>query len=85
MRRLSPARRGRGIDQVRQELDVSERRACRVTGQHRSMQRRAPHGRADEDKLVTDWIEFASQYGRHLLRPDPCHHRGRVPHQSRNP
>ena len=43
---------------------MSERRACRVLGQHRSTQRRIPQGRADEDRLVADMIELARQYGR---------------------
>jgi hypothetical protein len=49
---------------VRQELDVSERRACRTFGQHRSTQRKVPQGRADERRLTDDIIELADQYGR---------------------
>ena len=40
-------------------LGVSERRACRVLGQHRSTQRHVPRGRADEERLVEDMIELA--------------------------
>jgi len=40
---------------VRQELGVSERRACRTLGQHRSTQRKVPHGRADEERLIEQW------------------------------
>ena len=47
---------------------VSERRAYRVLGQHRSTQRRRPRGRADEDRLVADMIELARQYGRYGYR-----------------
>ena len=47
---------------------MSERRACRVLGQHRSTQRRIPQGRADEDRLVADMIELARQYGRYGYR-----------------
>ena len=47
---------------------MSERRACRVLGQHRSTQRRIPQGRADEDRLVADMIELARQYGRYVYR-----------------
>ncbi len=47
---------------------VSERRACRVLGQHRSTQRRRPRGRADEDRLVADMIELARHYGRYGYR-----------------
>jgi transposase InsO family protein len=44
-------------------MKVSERRICRVLGQHRSTQRYQPHSREDEDRLVADMIELARQYG----------------------
>lgn len=47
---------------------LSERRACRVLGQHRSTQRKAPQGRADEERLTADIIELARQYGRYGYR-----------------
>ena len=62
---LSPARRRACIDRVRAELIVSERRACRVLRQHRSMQRKVPAGRADEDLLEADMIELTLQYGQY--------------------
>ncbi|WP_421854935.1 IS3 family transposase [Oricola sp.] len=65
---LSPARRRACIDRVRQTLGVSERRACRTLGQHRSTQRRLPRGRADEERLVADMIELTRQYGRYGYR-----------------
>ena len=65
---LSPARRRRCIEQVRDKLGISERRACRVLGQHRSTQRHIPHGREDEARLVADMIELARQYGRYGYR-----------------
>ncbi|WP_170533622.1 IS3 family transposase [Ruegeria atlantica] len=65
---LSPARRRACINHVRNQLNVSERRACRVLGQHRSTQRRVPQGRADEDRLVADMIELTRQYGRYGYR-----------------
>jgi transposase InsO family protein len=65
---LSPARRRACIDRVRAELNVSERRACRALGQHRSTQRKLPVGRADEDRLVADMIELTRQYGRYGYR-----------------
>jgi transposase InsO family protein len=49
-------------------LGVSERRACRVLGQHRTTQRRVARGRKDEDRLVADIIELARQYGRYGYR-----------------
>ncbi|WP_171230819.1 IS3 family transposase, partial [Ruegeria sp. HKCCA4008] len=65
---LSPARRRACINHVRNQLNVSERRACRVLGQHRSTQRRVPQGRADEDRLVADMVELTRQYGRYGYR-----------------
>ena len=50
------------------ELGVSERRACRTHGQHRSTQRKEPQGRADEKRLTDDIIELADQYGRYGYR-----------------
>ncbi|MDJ0630647.1 MAG: IS3 family transposase [Rhodobacter sp.] len=65
---LSPSRRRRCIDHVRQTLRVSERRACRTLGQHRSTQRKVPRGRPDEGRLTEDIIELARQYGRYGYR-----------------
>ena len=53
---------------MRGAFRVSERRACRVLGQHRSTQRHVPRGRADEARLVADMIELARQYGRYGYR-----------------
>ena len=47
---------------------MSERRACRALGQHRSTQRKVPQGRADEERLTEDIIELADQYGRYGYR-----------------
>ncbi|MGY6251461.1 IS3 family transposase [Bosea thiooxidans] len=65
---LSPARRRACIDHVRLALKVSERRVCRVLGQHRSTQRRIPHGREDEEKLIADIVELVRRYGRYGYR-----------------
>lgn len=53
---------------MRRVAGVSERRACRTLGQHRSTQRKIPHGRADEELLTGDIIELARQYGRYGYR-----------------
>jgi transposase InsO family protein len=45
-------------------MKVSERRVCRVLGQHRSTQRRIPAGRDDEEQLTADIIELARRHGR---------------------
>jgi len=61
-------------------MPVSERRVCRVLGQHRSTQRKAPRGADDEAALTEDVIAIARQYGRYgncrvtaLLRDVDCH------------
>ena len=56
------------MDHVRSELKLSERRVCRVLGQHRSTQRRTPSGRDDEERLTADIVELARQYGRYGYR-----------------
>jgi putative transposase len=50
------------------KLGISERLACRVLGQHRSTQRNAPKGRADEAALTADIVALASEYGRYGYR-----------------
>ncbi len=50
------------------KLAVSERRACRTLGQHRSTQRKVPKGRADEDALTRTIIALACEYGRYGYR-----------------
>ena len=47
---------------------MSERRVCRLLGQHRSTQRKEPRGRDDEERLTADIIELARQYGRYGYR-----------------
>lgn len=63
-----------------EELGVTERRACRVIGQHRSTQRK-PHTRRDDEDAVTIAItRLAERFGRYgyrritaLLRDDGWH------------
>ena len=50
------------------KFSVSERFACTVLGQHRSTQRKKPHGRPDEEALTADIIRLASRYGRYGYR-----------------
>jgi transposase InsO family protein len=50
------------------QFAVSERRACRLAGQSRSVQRYAPILRSDEDALTQDIITLAGQYGRYGYR-----------------
>ncbi|WP_418884164.1 IS3 family transposase [Allorhizobium ampelinum] len=65
---LSPARRRACVDHVTAELGVSERRACRVLGQHRSTQRKIAKTPADEAALTADITALALQYGRYGYR-----------------
>src|SRR5215207_4468772 len=60
-----PARRCACVEHIRSVLNISERRACRALGQHRSTQRKAPRGKEDEEQLTADLIELARQYGRY--------------------
>jgi len=53
---------------VKDELDVSERRACRVVGQHRSTQRRLPTPRSDQANLTQAVINLAEKFGRYGYR-----------------
>lgn len=56
------------MDHVTSELGISERRACRALGQHRSTQRKIPTTPDDEAALTADIIELARQYGRYGYR-----------------
>jgi len=49
-------------------LVVSERRVCRVLGQHRSTQSKIPRGANDEEALTDDIVALARQYGRYGYR-----------------
>ena len=53
---------------MKQSLNVSERRACRVLGQHRSTQRHTAKTADDEKALIKRTVELAEQYGRYGYR-----------------
>ena len=62
-----------------QKYGVSERRACAVLGQHRSIQRYKKLLRSNEAILIIDIVRLASQYGRYgyrritaLLKAEGC-------------
>jgi transposase InsO family protein len=61
-------RRRKAIETVKQRLKVSERRACRVLGQHRSTQRHTVKTADDEKTLIKRTVELAEQYGRYGYR-----------------
>ena len=50
------------------KLGVTERRACRALGQHRSTQRKVPTRPDDEAALTADIVALAVQYGRYGYR-----------------
>ena len=56
------------VAHICEELNVSERRACRVLGQARSTQRRRAIVRGDEDTLTQRIIQLATCYGRYGYR-----------------
>ena len=62
---LSAARRWGVVTHVAAKLDVSESLTCRVLGQHRSTQRKAPKAAYDEAALRTAIIDLARQHGRY--------------------
>ena len=53
---------------VQERLSVSERKACKVLGQHRSVQRCQPKPREGEASLTQAVIDLATQYGRYGYR-----------------
>jgi len=52
------------VRHLRETFGVSERRACRVLGQHRSTQRQRPKTREEEQRLVTRMLELVRQHPR---------------------
>jgi putative transposase len=56
------------VEHVREKLDVSERRVCRVIDQPRSTQRHLPEVREDEQRLRSEIVRLASRYGRYGYR-----------------
>jgi transposase InsO family protein len=56
------------VKHITAELRISERLACRVLGQHRSVQRSPPTAADDEAALTESIIDLARQYGRYGYR-----------------
>ena len=65
---MSPERRRRAVQGIREKYALSERQACRIVGQPRGTQRYTTVVRADEDALTRAIIALASQYGRYGYR-----------------
>ena len=62
---VTPDRRRRAVVVLQEPFGVSERRACRVVGQHRSTQRRCPRAEPAEDaKLRRRLRQFAREHPR---------------------
>jgi putative transposase len=53
---VTPNRRRVVVDELRDVFGVSQRRACRVTGQHRSVQRHTPAPPPDDEQRLRDWL-----------------------------
>lgn len=61
---MSPSRRRRAVQMLQDRLDMSQRRACRIVGQHRSTQRHTP-AEADRDRGMRRWLrDFAEVHPR---------------------
>jgi putative transposase len=74
---VSPARRRQAVAMLRDRLDVSERWACRVVGQHRSTERYEPKRADDDAALRVALRQFSADHPRwgyrrahHQLRQD---------------
>jgi len=56
------------VIRIQQNLGVSERRACRVLGQPRSVQRYHPQSSGEEEVLRANIVRLATNYGRYGYR-----------------
>jgi transposase InsO family protein len=56
------------VKAIQEGLHVSERRACLVLGQHRSVQRQVLKRKNNDEALVQAIVELASRYGRYGYR-----------------
>ena len=62
---MTPGRRRRAVGTLQERFGVSERRACRVAGQHRSTQRKQPLPPCDADqRLARRLREIAKEHPR---------------------
>lgn len=57
---VTPNRRRQAVQVLEDRFGVSQRRACRVVGQHRSTQRLGPPSRTAEDAQLTEWLRAFS-------------------------
>jgi putative transposase len=61
---VTAGQRRQAVRQVCERFGVSERRACRVLGQHRSTQRQQPKAREAEQRLVARMLELVRKHPR---------------------
>ncbi len=62
---MTPGRRRRAVGTLQERFGVSERRACRVAGQHRSTQRKQPQPpREGDQRLASRLREIAKEHPR---------------------
>ena len=66
---VSPAGRKEAVERLREQVDVSERRACQVLGQPRSTQRYPPRSR-DRDRKLVATVARVPRIGERLERVD---------------
>ena len=65
---MSPARKREAVTRLRDELGLSERRACRILSQPRASQRYQAQPREDEAALVRRMLELARKHPRYGYR-----------------
>ncbi len=66
---MTAEQRRQAVRLLQDQFGVSERRACRVLGQHRSAQRQAPKkAQEGEERLVTRMLELVKQHPRYGYR-----------------
>lgn len=58
---VGPARKREAVGHLQRELELSQRRACKVVGQPRATQRHTPPGDAEEARLRARLREFSRQ------------------------
>lgn len=58
---VGPARKREAVGHLQRELELSQRRACKVVGQPRATQRRPPQPDAEEDRLRERLHAFSRQ------------------------
>ncbi len=61
---MTADQRRQAVRQLREQFGASERRACRVLGQHRSTQRQQPKAKDAEQRLVARMLELVRKHPR---------------------